>query len=119
MALLGHRSRVSFVCQSVSFAPLYVHICNESFPFSHWSAINDPSPPQHLLAPPNSYVYLAMRDSLPPEEVYDRVRIVAYDRSMEEGRPLEAAAAPGGTGGGREPDVTTEEEEEPNVVKRF
>lgn len=60
-----------------------------------------------------------MRDSLPPEEVYDRVRIVAHDGSVEEGCPLEAAA---GTGCGREPDVTAEEEEEEpklNAVKRL
>lgn len=64
-------------------------------------------PPQHLLAPPNSSVYLAMRESRPPEEVYDRVRIVAHDGTVEEVRPLEAA----GTSCSRELDVTVEERE--------
>lgn len=36
-------------------------------------------------------MYLAMRESHPPEEIYHQVSIVADDRTVEEGGPLEAA----------------------------
>ncbi|XP_071341642.1 interleukin-10 receptor subunit beta-like isoform X2 [Trachinotus anak] len=51
--------------------------------------------PQHfkeyLLAPPNSTIYLAMRNSHPPKEVYHQISILADHRTEEEGCPLEAA----------------------------
>ncbi|KAL7385254.1 hypothetical protein ABVT39_018402 [Epinephelus coioides] len=53
--------------------------------------------PQHfeeyLLAPPNSSLYLIMQNSHPPEEIYDQVSIIADNRTLEEGRPLEAAGS--------------------------
>uniref|UniRef100_A0A3Q3XM82 Uncharacterized protein n=1 Tax=Mola mola TaxID=94237 RepID=A0A3Q3XM82_MOLML len=52
--------------------------------------------PQHfkeyLLAPPDSSLHLAMRDPQPPQEVFHQVSVVAHDRTVEEGRPLEHAA---------------------------
>ncbi|KAI3356619.1 hypothetical protein L3Q82_017831, partial [Scortum barcoo] len=45
--------------------------------------------PQHfkeyLRVPPNSPIYLAMRNSHPPEEIYHQVSIMAISRTMEEG----------------------------------
>ncbi|KAK9538149.1 hypothetical protein VZT92_005702 [Zoarces viviparus] len=57
--------------------------------------------PQHfkeyLLAPPNSSMYLAMRNSHPPDEIYNQVSVIADGRTPEE--PLEAA-------GSKQPDAT-------------
>lgn len=50
-----------------------------------------PPPHQYLLAPPDSSLYVAMRDSRPAEEVYHEVSIVPHDRTAEEGCPLKAA----------------------------
>ncbi|XP_067458958.1 interleukin-10 receptor subunit beta-like [Thunnus thynnus] len=65
--------------------------------------------PQHfkeyLLEPPKSSIYLAMRNSHPPEEIYHQVSIVTYGKTMEEGRPLEVA----GNFYSREPVVTVRE----------
>ncbi|GAA6219750.1 interleukin-10 receptor subunit beta-like [Lates japonicus] len=51
--------------------------------------------PQHfkeyLLAPPNSTIYMDMRNSHPPEEIYHQISIIADDRSVEEEVPLEVA----------------------------
>ncbi|XP_062287862.1 interleukin-10 receptor subunit beta-like [Scomber scombrus] len=63
--------------------------------------------PQHfkeyLLEPPNSPMYLAMRNSHPPEEVYHQVSIIPDGKTVEEGRPLEAA----GTNCSRQQPVTS------------
>ncbi|XP_034741234.1 interleukin-10 receptor subunit beta-like [Etheostoma cragini] len=62
--------------------------------------------PQHfkeyLLAPPNSSMYLDMRNSRPPKEVFDPVSIVAGGGTLEEGLPLEAS----GTSCSKQPDTT-------------
>ncbi|XP_071755167.1 interleukin-10 receptor subunit beta-like [Centroberyx gerrardi] len=53
--------------------------------------------PQHfkeyLLEPPTSSIYLAMRDSHPPEEVYHQVSIITDGRTVEEERPPEAGGS--------------------------
>nr|UYQ90452.1 cytokine receptor family B4 [Larimichthys crocea] len=58
--------------------------------------------PQYLVAPPNSSVYTAIRNSHPPEEFYDQVCIVADDQTVEEGCPPEAA----GTNRSKETDIS-------------
>nr|UYL69178.1 interleukin 10 receptor beta [Nibea albiflora] len=58
--------------------------------------------PQYLVAPPNSSMYIAIRNSHPPEELYDQVRIVADNQAVEEGCPPEAA----GTNHSKEPDIS-------------
>uniref|UniRef100_A0A667YH97 Interleukin 10 receptor subunit beta n=1 Tax=Myripristis murdjan TaxID=586833 RepID=A0A667YH97_9TELE len=57
---------------------------------------------KHLLEHPSSSIYLAMRDSHPPEEVYDQVSVIAEGNPMEEERPLEAA----GTNCSSQPETT-------------
>nr|XP_046261173.1 cytokine receptor family member b4 [Scatophagus argus] len=47
---------------------------------------------EDLLERPNSSMYIAMWNSHPPKEIYHLVSIVAYNNTVEEGRPLEAAA---------------------------
>ncbi|XP_062258736.1 interleukin-10 receptor subunit beta-like [Platichthys flesus] len=58
---------------------------------SHFLCPTD-SLPQHfreyLLAPPNSYIYLVMQNSHPPEEIYHKVRIIEDDRTVEKRGPL-------------------------------
>ncbi|XP_042350516.1 interleukin-10 receptor subunit beta-like [Plectropomus leopardus] len=62
--------------------------------------------PQHfeeyLLEPPNSSMYVAMQNSHPPEEIYDKISIIADGRTVVEGRPLEAA----GSSSSQQPDTT-------------
>uniref|UniRef100_A0A671XYZ5 Interleukin 10 receptor subunit beta n=1 Tax=Sparus aurata TaxID=8175 RepID=A0A671XYZ5_SPAAU len=45
--------------------------------------------PQRFKEAPKSSMYMAMRDSHPPEEHYDPVSIVADDGTVEEGSPLQ------------------------------
>ncbi|KAM6955855.1 LOW QUALITY PROTEIN: interleukin-10 receptor subunit beta-like [Lycodopsis pacificus] len=56
--------------------------------------------PQHfkeyLLAPPNSSMYLAMRNSHPPDEIYNQVSVIADGRTLEE--PLDSCS--------KQPDAT-------------
>lgn len=62
--------------------------------------------PQHLkeylLAPPDSSIYQAMKNSHPREELCHQVRIVTDHRAVEEGGPLEGAS----TLGSKQPDVS-------------
>lgn len=59
---------------------------------SHVESVGLFPPPQYLLTPPDSSLHLAMRDPQPPQEVFHQVSVVAHDRTVEEGRPLEHAA---------------------------
>lgn len=49
-------------------------------------------------------MYLAI-NSHPPEEIYDEIRIIADDRTVEDGRALEMAR----TSCSKQPDVTAGE----------
>ncbi|XP_008277678.1 interleukin-10 receptor subunit beta-like [Stegastes partitus] len=60
---------------------------------------------ESLLAHPNSTMYLAMQSSHPVEEIYHPISIIAGDRTVEEGDPLEAA----GSSCGQQSDVIVEE----------
>ncbi|XP_040005196.1 interleukin-10 receptor subunit beta-like isoform X2 [Xiphias gladius] len=60
---------------------------------------------EYLLAPPNSTVYLAMRNPPPLKEIFHQVSIIAEDKTVDEGGPLEVAK----TTSSKQPDVTVEE----------
>ncbi|XP_068581345.1 interleukin-10 receptor subunit beta-like isoform X2 [Cebidichthys violaceus] len=73
--------------------------------FSHFLCPEDALPQhfkEYLLAPPNSPMYLAMRNSHPPDEIYNQVSVIADSRTLEEGQPLEAA----GRNCSKQPDTT-------------
>ncbi|XP_072253714.1 interleukin-10 receptor subunit beta-like [Leuresthes tenuis] len=50
---------------------------------------------EFLLAPPNSSMFLAMQESQPPKEINHQVRVIADDRTVEEGDAGKAAAGEG------------------------
>ncbi|XP_044073819.1 interleukin-10 receptor subunit beta-like isoform X2 [Siniperca chuatsi] len=87
---------VTFVIMAMAVALVVVAVVYRKC-ISHFLCPKD-SLPQHfkeyLLAPPSSPMYLAMRNSHPPEEIYHQVSIIAHDRPVEEGSPLEAAGPP-------------------------
>ncbi|KAM9850696.1 interleukin-10 receptor subunit beta-like isoform 1-T1 [Aulostomus maculatus] len=72
--------------------------------------------PQHfkedLLAPPNSPILFAMRNSLPLEEIYHQVSIIASDKSTGGGCPQEAAGTPAAN-----PLISQGEREEPGKLR--
>lgn len=74
---------VTFVVMAVAVALVVVAVVYRKR-VSHFLCPKD-ALPQHfkedLLTPPNSYMYLAMRNSHPPEEIYHQVSIIADSRT--------------------------------------
>ncbi|XP_040913718.1 interleukin-10 receptor subunit beta-like isoform X2 [Toxotes jaculatrix] len=84
---------VTFVFMAMAVALVVVAVVYRKSIF-HFLCPKDALPQhfkEYLLAPPNSTIYLAMRNSHPPEEIYHQVSIIADNTTVEEGGPLEAA----------------------------
>ncbi|XP_032385747.1 interleukin-10 receptor subunit beta [Etheostoma spectabile] len=95
---------VTFVVMAMAVAVVVVAVVYRKR-ISHFLCPKDALPQhfkEYLLAPPNSSMYLDMRNSRPPKEVFDPVSIVADGSTLEEGLPLEAA----GTSCSKQPDTT-------------
>ncbi|KAM7380943.1 hypothetical protein PAMP_004208 [Pampus punctatissimus] len=98
---------VTFVVMAMAVALVVVAVVYRKS-ISHFLCPKDTLPQhfkEYLLAPPNALIYSAMRNSHPPEEIYHQVSIIADDRTVEEGRPLEAADS----SCSRQPDLTVGE----------
>ncbi|XP_068602477.1 interleukin-10 receptor subunit beta-like [Brachionichthys hirsutus] len=125
----GDRERAPWVAAVVAFIVLAVAASLVAVAvvyrkrISHFLCPKDTLPQhlkQYLLAPPDSSTRLVGWNSQPPEEIYHQVSVTADRRLVEEGRPLEAAAAcnrsqqPDVTGGGAiVVEEKTSDEEEP------
>ncbi|XP_075937160.1 interleukin-10 receptor subunit beta-like [Anarhichas minor] len=95
---------VTFGIVAISVALVVVTVVYRKH-ISHFLCPKDALPQhfkEYLLAPPNSSMYLAMRNSHPPDEIYNQVSIIADGRTLEEGQPLEAA----GSSCSKQPDTT-------------
>lgn len=96
---------VTFVCMAMIVSLVVVAVVYRKM-ISNFLCPKDTLPQhfkEYLLEPPNSPMYLAMRNSHPPEEVYHQVSIIPDSNTVEEGRPLEAE----GTNCSRQqPDIT-------------
>ncbi|TDH07151.1 hypothetical protein EPR50_G00121810 [Perca flavescens] len=95
---------VTFVVMAMAVAVVVVAVVHRKR-ISHFLCPKDALPQhfkEYLLAPPNSSMYLDMRNSHPPKEIFDPVSIIADSSTLEEGLPLEAA----GTSCSKQPGTT-------------
>ncbi|KAF1382202.1 hypothetical protein PFLUV_G00141190 [Perca fluviatilis] len=95
---------VTFVAMAMAVAVVVVAVVYRKR-ISHFLCPKDALPQhfkEYLLAPPNSSMYLDMRNSHPPKEIFDPVSIIADSSTLEEGLPLEAA----GTSCSKQPGTT-------------
>ncbi|XP_059198142.1 interleukin-10 receptor subunit beta-like [Centropristis striata] len=80
---------VTFVVMAIAVALVAVTVVYRKR-ISHFLCPKD-ALPQPFTEHPNSSMYLAMRNSHPPEEIYDPVSVITDSRTLEEECPLETA----------------------------